>query len=581
MCGINGLAWRDEELMSRMNRCLAHRGPDDEGVFADAMVTLGNRRLAIIDLSSQGHQPMQYGDLVITYNGEVYNYRELRDELILLGYKFGSNSDTEVILAAYKAWGSSCVRRFEGMWAFCIYDRGAGKLFLSRDRFGIKPLYYMLTPGRRLVFSSEIRGILQAGVERRPNDEMIFDFLYWGNVDHTEETFFKGILRLLPAQNMLYSLPDGKLELEKYYDPGEEHRSFSGPSELRSAFAQSISRHLVSDVPVGSCLSGGIDSSAIVCEMRRQAPSAELKTFSLTLPDHPMDESKWQKLVISRTRPDSHSVSLNAQEVLEDLRDLVVTQEEPFQTLSIYGQYRVMKLAHESSMKVLLDGQGADELLGGYHTYFAYTRPLSPRSLFLRLPMFLQSWIRRRRRRYISKEFYSANRKRASRKSPRNLQEALKETLTTYSLPALLRFEDKNSMRWSIETRVPYLDRNFVEVCMSVPADLKIRGTTTKFILRKAFSGLVPDEILQRSDKIGFQTPDEEILESPEFRRFLDELFGSERFRSRRYWDWRKVGALRGPELWPVVLLELWLREFIDALSDTKKVLLERVKQPE
>jgi asparagine synthase (glutamine-hydrolysing) len=323
----------------------------------------------------------------------------------------------------------------------------------------------------------------------------------------------------------------------------------SGP--LAKVFRESVARHMISDVPVGSCLSGGIDSSGIVCEMRTLNPDGLIQTFSLEVPGTSFDERKYQQEVATAAKTLHHSTSIDPEKLLEDLPDLIRTQEEPFENLSVYGQYLVMKIAHESGLKVLLDGQGADELLAGYHTFYGYNA-FGKRWLFARLPWFVRKKIKR------PAWFQGEPRK---MKYPRNLREALDLAFRSYSLPALLRFEDKNSMRWSIEARVPYLDREFVDACNSLDEKSKLDGTVTKKALRDSFRGLVPDVVLERRDKIGFWAPDRQLLERPEVRQFVAGIIESESFKSRPYWDATKV-KLDDPDVWKLVLAELWLREF-------------------
>ncbi len=613
MCGINGFDWEDTTLASRMNSSIRHRGPDDTGVFCDRRVTLGNNRLAIIDLSPAGHQPLHYvrgtDKVWITYNGEIYNFEEVREELVSKGYSFNSRSDTETILAAYLEWGPSCVNRFNGMWAFAIYDVAKGIIFFSRDRFGIKPLYYHLGEGG-LIFSSEVKGIAAAGVQLRPCEQAIFNFLYMGYQDEGEQTFFEGIRRLLPGHNAVYDLSSKSLKRERFYDianAAAAHATRPDANGLRRIFEESIRRHLVSDVPVGSCLSGGIDSSGVVCAMRELEPGADIQTFSLVFPGAKIDESKYQGEVVKACSTVGHQTTFTAEEFLFDLPDLVRTQEEPFSGLSPYGQYRVMKIAREAGMKVLLDGQGADELMAGYHTYFPYLyyellteaklgeliratyrywrrrgsmRPIV-RFLFMLMPGFVQNYAYKRRRGYVAQGFYSKYHATLGGRRPRKkLSEALLETLTSYSIPYLLRLEDKNAMRWSIESRVPYLDREFVELAVALPSSAKLSGDSTKVLLRKALEGLVPSQILQRRDKVGFQTPDSEIALSQPVKDFAKKITESASFRGRPYWDWRKVekyvdrslasakqDRFLQEEFWKIVILELWLREWFETPS--------------
>ncbi len=606
MCGINGFSWADETLVRRMNDAIRHRGPDDEGVYIDDQVSLGHVRLAILDLSPRGHQPMKYKkdnrEVWIVYNGEIYNFIELRGRLEDERYSFKSNTDTEVILAAYLEWGPECVRMFNGMWAFAIYDKNKNKIFLSRDRFGIKPLYYYYD-GNNLIFSSEIRAILEHDIKRKPNDAMIFDFLYYNLLDHTEETFFEGIKRLMPGHNLVFDLKTRTLDIHQYYNLRANVRSKKEPADpqrFRELFFRSVKRRLIADVPVGSCLSGGLDSSSVVCAMRQIEPDKNIRTFSLVFPGLEIDESRYQKAVVDRCNVEWYKTTFTSKEVLNDLEDLIETQEEPFSTLSIYGQYRVMKLAREHTMKVLLDGQGSDEILAGYHYFFGYYyyelfKQLKWRQLIkevisyrkntgsfkavkyfagLLLPEKLQRWILNRST-YLSKEFIKRFK---NRKDPRFQKKGLNEALISAvinNLPHLLRFEDKNAMRWSIETRVPFLDPELVEYVLSTPPEAKIKNGITKIMLRNALKGIVPEVILNRKDKIGFATPDREIANSQEIREFIWEIINSESFKRRKYWDWKKIHKIYrskngsksifiGEAIWKVVILELWLRKWIE-----------------
>lgn len=604
MCGINGFTWADEELIRKMNLAIRHRGPDDEGIYVDKNISLGHVRLAVIDLSPKGHQPMKYEkdgkEVWIVFNGEIYNFKEIRKELGERGYSFNSNTDTEVILASYLEWGFDCVKKFNGMWAFAIYDRAENILFLSRDRFGIKPLYYYYD--NNLIFSSEIKGLLVHSIERQPNDAVVFDFLYYNLLDHTEDTFFEGIKRLMPGHNAVFNFTTRKLRVWRYYDLEKrikDNKENPNPKRLRELFFNAVKRRLIADVPVGSCLSGGLDSSSIVCVMRQLEPKIEIKTFSLVFPGLSIDESKYQRVVVEKCNVKWFRTTFTARDILRDLEDLIWTQEEPFPTLSIYGQYRIMKLAHENNMKVLLDGQGSDEILAGYHYFFGYyyyelfkklkwgrliremiayiqnTGSFNAPKYFLGLllPKRIQKWLLNRNL-YLSEEFIEkfkhSNDLRFQRKS---LNKALIDAVIN-TLPRLLRFEDKNAMRWSIESRLPFLDPELVEYVLSTPPDSKIKNGITKGILRKSLKNIVPDMILSRTDKIGFKTPDEDMANALEIREFIWSIINSSSFKNRKYWNWKKIqemyhkserrGIFTGETIWKVIILELWLRKWID-----------------
>lgn len=605
MCGINGFSWKDARLIDRMNGALKHRGPDDQDSYIDEMVSLGHRRLSIIDLSRAGRQPMcnEDGSAWIVFNGEIYNFQELREDLLERGHGFRSNTDTEAIIHAYEEWGVSCVERFNGMWDFAIYDKKNSRLFLSRDRFGVKPLYYFCDD-RGIIFSSEIKGILQHNIKREPNDRIAYQYLAFGIVNHCRETFFKGICSLMPGENLIYDLSNRSMRLHKWYDLRERLNGMSPQKEqnlaekVRDLFEDSIRYRLISDVPVGSCLSGGIDSSSIVCSMRNIARGSIIKTFSLVFPGLPMDESLYIDEVVRDTDLEAHAVTPTQEELIEDIDDLIWTQEEPFGTLSIYGQYRVMKLASQKGMKVLLDGQGGDEDFAGYSKYIDHYLFECLKSL--RISEFIKNFragflffaaitllgktgptrmllnrIKKRKAGYFLQEFYEGDTDYPLFKSGFGLNSALLEDITTYSIPHLLRYEDRNSMRWSIESRVPFMDYRLVEFAAPLAPDKKINQGVTKYIFREAMRGLVPESILNRRDKIGFATPDRIWFRNPEFTGFLRRIIDSEKLGSRPYWKRGCVKRLFAEHIegrkdnsgviWRIINMEIWLRLFIDA----------------
>ncbi len=607
MCGINGFNWKDEVLIKKMNESIKHRGPDDEGIFLDDEISLGHVRLSIIDLSERGHQPMFYEHekkkLWIVFNGEIYNFMELRKELESNGYSFKSSTDTEVVLAAYMEWGEKCVEKFNGMWAFAIYDEDNGILFLSRDRFGIKPLYYYYD-GERFVFSSEIKALFQHNIPRRPNDGVIFDYLYYNLIDHTEETFFEGIKRLLPGHNLKFIIRSKKIEINEYYRIHSKIKSATpNTKKFRELMLKAVERRLIADVPVGSCLSGGLDSSTIVCSMRKINPESEIKVFSLVFPGQKIDESRYQEIISEHTRSRRYTTTFGFEELLHDLEDLIDTQEEPFPTLSIYGQYRVMRLAKENDMKVLLDGQGSDEILAGYHWFFGYLfaeKLLKMRlkdligeiksykklhgnlmpvmnMLLILLPVRMSKFLWARRFRHLKKGFVKRYKNRDTKGiiwKTRTVRDVAVIAETYSSLPRLLRFEDKNAMRWSIESRVPFCDHEVVEYVLSLPSEARISRGITKKILREAFNGLVPSEIIWRKDKVAFATPDDDLLRTEIGRKTVEKIISSESFKSRPYWNHSKVEKMfrkhlesrgnYGREIWKMIILELWLRRWID-----------------
>ncbi|KYK28214.1 MAG: asparagine synthase (glutamine-hydrolyzing) [Theionarchaea archaeon] len=594
MCGINGFNWEDTQLLKKMNRAIAHRGPDDEGIYTDGEVSLGNRRLAIIDLSPAAHQPMHNEDntVWITYNGEIYNFKEIRNDLERKGHEFMSSSDTEVILHGYEEYEKGILEKLNGMFAFAVYDLNSGILMLARDRFGIKPLYYYCEGGS-FVFSSEIKGILTHDIRRAPNNDMIFDYLVLGLADHVEETFFENIYRVMPGSYLTFDIKKKEITKEKWYSLRK--RVGADVQRIRDSFFRSVRYRLVSDVPVGSCLSGGIDSSSIVCVMKKIAPDSEIKTFSAVFPGKSIDESIYIDEIKKKTSVLSAITSPRAEDLVQDLTDLIQTQEEPFFGTSMYAQYAVMRLAHENGMKVLLDGQGGDELFAGYSFYMSsyflelfmtlkWKTLLSELLHFLKkhdirpvpviLSMLPKSALRNARLKssWIGREFFDSHFR--TRKNEYVLTRMLIDTLTYSTIPVLLRYEDKNAMRWSVETRLPFLDHEFVEEVLFLPPEYKIRKGLTKYLFREAMKGILPETIRERTDKIGFATPEEEWLTSGLFIDMAETIINSNSFKKRIYWDWKRVREdfekYKRKEknisyaFWKWINLELWLRMFID-----------------
>jgi asparagine synthase (glutamine-hydrolysing) len=557
MCGIAGIVRTgtrivEEKELRNMQNVLLHRGPDDRGVFiendsADAQgfrVGLAHCRLSILDLSNAGHQPMIDGDgrAVIVHNGEIYNHEELRIQLEAKGHVFRSRTDTEVLLAAYLEWGLSCVEHFNGMFAFAIWDREKKKLFCARDRLGIKPFYYHYD-GKQLIFSSEIKAILACtGDHPKQNDQVTLDFLKTGLLDHTDETFFQGITRL-PAGEYLI-LDDNGLRLQRYWDfEISDSLARSGVSEedktrFRNLLTSAVALRLRGDVRVGSCLSGGIDSASIVClidaliapELKKNIGDCQ-KAFSAIFRFPGLDERPYISEVIKSTGAQPAFVEPTAEGFMEELDQLLWHQEEPFANSSVYAQRCVFRKASESGIKVMLDGQGADEQLCGYRkfSYFfllelgkrrQYLRLIQEGLLFLKNFRYYRDMDLKHGLRYFGhlgqsrslREVTRAPEKDGGKSGPMigysgSLAQRIKLDLTRYSLPVLLRYEDKNSMAFSIESRVPYLDFRFVEFVAGLPFGMKLRHGWSKYILRMAMNGIIPDVVRLRKDKLAFDTP--------------------------------------------------------------------------
>lgn len=573
MCGIAGIFTNHQDPVSSMQavreamKCLQYRGPDDEGTAqmetGSGQLSLGHTRLSIIDLSEQGRQPMNSlsGRYSISFNGEIYNYKELRQILRKDGHSFNTDTDTEVLINCWEKWGVHCLKKLKGMFAFVLYDRETQRLWVVRDAFGIKPLYYY-SSDKIFAFASEIPALLKLLPENPEfNQQRCYDYLMFGRYDHTDETFFNGINQLQPGHYFSMDLsgePSITEPIKWWWPDISEKRDISYQDavvQVRNMFLENITMHLRSDVPLGAALSGGIDSSAVVCAMRWLKPDMPIHTFSYIASGSHYNEEKWVDIVNQKVGAVPHKVSFSPDEMLRDLENLIQTQGEPFGSTSLYAQYRVFQKARECGITVTLDGQGADELLAGYDGYpIPRIKSLLERREFGKLIRFIREWkeMTGSSNRLILKYLRSALvnseiREMANRfgrkpnagwvnyNSPtmkginlnptppvrtedgdkRRLVEALREAVTNQSLAALLRHGDRNSMRWSVESRVPFLTTDFAEYLLQLPEEYLISDrAVTKNIFREAMRGIVPDQILDRRDKIGFQTPENSIFKS-------------------------------------------------------------------
>jgi asparagine synthase (glutamine-hydrolysing) len=607
MCGIVGFRGaRSDELLGALAASLTHRGPDDEGSVVDPWASIAARRLSILDLD-HGHQPMSTagGRLHIAYNGEVYNYREIRDDLRSRGAVFDTDADTEVVLKAYELDGPACFGRFNGMFAIALLDlRGADpELVLVRDQFGIKPLYHA-TVGDRLVFSSEIKSLFVVpGFVPAPNDQRLYEYLRWGLHDHDQATFFTGVASLPPAHYLVVG--EQGMSLHRYWEPRLAENGDPSPERFHALLRKAIERRLVADVSVGSCLSGGLDSSAIVCTiaelLREHAPDAasvgdRLQTFSAVFPGDPIDERHWIDAVLAATGAQPHFTEPTSAQLMTEIGDMVWTLDEPVVSSGPYAQWAVMRLAH-GKVKVLLDGQGGDELLGGYTPYrFVYLRQLARERRFWRLlresltllelrtfaRRFIRPWGQAAMRpsRYLRSAWTAARSPADDRRVRDDLKRRLVQDFTTYSLPSLLRYEDRISMARSIEGRTPFLDLELVEHVLRLPTDALMQGRRTRAILREALRGHLPELVRLRRKKIGFTTPEMRWL-----RREQAAIIGvlrSPSFLSRPYWEGAAIAEAfdaictgRMEEslfVWRALNVELWLRVFFDRSPDRAAV---------
>ena len=656
MCGIVGIVATggrvDPPVLQRMNDLLAHRGPDGEGfmlasgnwgqlrhsflrrandVVCDApiRVGLGHRRLSILDLSDRGLQPMGTldGTTWIIFNGEIYNHLEIRSVLEAKGHDFSTRTDTEVLLKAYVEWGEDCLARIDGMFAFAVWDHANARLFCARDRLGIKPFYYA-NPNGHFVFASEIKAVLAVPqCSKEADDQAAVGFLVHGNCDYAERTLFRGIKALPAAHSLTVDGATGRTAIRRYWTLGP--RSECGRSDddqiarLRQALVDTVRSHLISDVRVGSCLSGGLDSSTIVGlvgKIWRETPEAataigdHLYTFTSCYAARALDEREYALKVAHLVGAKSHLVFPSAADFWSDFHRMAWHQDMPFSLLNFYAQWRVMRAAKEAGVKVLLDGQGGDEVFGGYAKFrYAYVMSLlhngrlgtATRELVgmlrhgdryildlrngsrylpaglrhaLNVDSVLQHVISHDWNKAVSEESTPGTRwwrnalQRRNGSGPTLLQRIQVDDIAIDTLPQLLRMEDRSSMAFSLEARVPLLDHKVVELGLSLPDHLKLNRGWSKFAIRKAMTGVLPDSVRLRTTKLGFAAPDRTWL-AHDLRHPISELLQSD-MRSRRYVDiaalcrWHQspdpahanAESLNG--LFRILSLEMWMRAF-------------------
>jgi asparagine synthase (glutamine-hydrolysing) len=593
-------------MLERMAGAMLERGPDGQGVWWDSEAGFGFRRLAIIDLDERSNQPLHLGGLHLVFNGEIYNYLELRDELEGLGHRFDTEGDGEVLLHAWDEWDEGALDRFEGMFAFAVWDDRRRRLTLAVDPFAEKPLYYSQRE-ERLLFASSIRALKAADADVGvPDERAIEEFVALATIPTLPSTFFGDVRRLPPASVARWE--QGRISARRYWTP----RWVSVPDDpaaaaerLRELLLDSIGLRLRSDVAVGTSLSGGVDSSAIVSACARMAGGHVRHAFTATFPGFARDEwSDAHEVAQAAGVVGHHAVAPRADELLDDLETLVSDQEEPFISTSVYAQWRVMRAAREAGVIVLLDGQGADELFGGYlgtgswalraagprvaltalarnpaiakDLAIAYTAGRAPRTL-ARLHRL------RRASPYVTDAVAhaAADGELASGEwqadgSPLR-RELLSQAFRT-SLPNLCRYADRDSMAHSVEVRMPFLDRRVAEFAFSLPTSLVFCDGVTKRVLRDSLRGLVPDRILDRREKVGYETPQGRWFNTPAARLRLAEIVLDRDARTSGRYDtaalerdlssgaWGDVNAL-----WRAVNVELWLGSVARPLNATRQ----------
>ncbi len=654
-----------------MADAMKHRGPDDEGYVlinsytGDAEVCRGpdthegltgrfinagrsalscdvgfaHRRLSILDVSPAGHQPMcdPSGKCWTVLNGEIYNFIELRTELKAFGHSFHSASDTEVLLAAYMQWGKNCLQRLNGMFAFAVWDGRSRTLFAARDRCGEKPFHFIST-GELFAFASEMKALFAAGLwQPEANLRVLARYLVLGEIDCEDITVFGGVMRLPPAHCLIYE--NGTARVERYWDIEggayrlrgiSRHAGVQARDDARYAaqfselFTNAVSIRLRSDVPVGSCLSGGIDSSSVVttaCHLldsegrqrsndsrsadggsaTRPLPErAGFSCFSACFPGAKVDESRYMEEMARHVGADWHRTFPTAAEFAADLERVIAHQEEPFISTSIYAQWKVMELAKQSSVTVLLDGQGADEALAGYQGYFCdYYNSLFRELRFGEAAGAIAAYYRARERLvpYFARSFLPYRAEAMYRRflaagcvadalmalAPAGTEQPLRAdldfftsrlylTLAFTSVPQLVRYSDRNSMAFGREVRLPFLDYRLLEFLFAIPRHQIMRGPTTKVVLRNAMAGIVPDSVRLRKDKIGFETPEESWFRG-DLAAWISDVFASSSFKERGWWEPRRVqqkwlrfsrgkGGRFRDLIWRIVCAETWANVF-------------------
>jgi len=577
MCGIAGIITPNENIINKvvlksMADSISHRGPDGEGYWINNSNTAGfaHRRLSIIDLSPQAAQPMHYlGRYTIIYNGEIYNYLELKKELQKAGYNFKTASDTEVILAAYDCYRERCVQYFDGMYAFAIWDNERQTLYAARDRFGEKPFFYYLDKNV-FAFASEMKALWAVGVDKTAEEKMLLNYLALGyvqNASDKSQTFFKNIYSLPPSHYLIYDLRRSKLDITHYWDIDKQFTQKITEDEaqrsLEALLTVSVKRRLRSDVPVGCSLSGGLDSSSIaffVNKLGVKNHNKKFQTFSAVFPGFERDESRFIDSVKDELDLQNSKIVPTGHDLVDNFEKLSFHQEEPFPSSSIFAQYKVFELAKSNNVKVLLDGQGADETMGGYHKYvhwylqelvsrYRFTSANKEKQLFHQhqvhfkwgIKNFIASMLPSHAALALEKNEYQRmihhpdlSKSMLSNLKGREWEGIYKPIVTKLNdilyfntmcngLEELLRYADRNSMAHGVEVRLPFLNAELVEFIFSLPSQYKINGGYTKWLLRKTMAGKLPASIVWCTDKVGFEPPQKSWMQQDEFTDYIQE----------------------------------------------------------
>jgi asparagine synthase (glutamine-hydrolysing) len=579
MCGIAGIISSKEfsvnkESLQKMADALVHRGPNGEGFWLNEKQNIGfaHRRLSIIDLSSQAAQPFHYLHCIIVFNGEIYNYLELKEFLVKKGFVFTTQSDTEVVVAAYLFWGKDCLHQFDGMFAFSIFDNKKNEIFIARDRFGEKPFYYSLNTEANnrfsnFYFASEMKALWAIGIEREMNHQLLLNYLtlgYTSNPTDKSQTFYNNISSLPASHFITINLNTFAFSIEKWYEVVKKNvegveNIHQTTTSFYDLFKISIQNRLRSDVAVGTSLSGGLDSSSIVATIHQSTQNSQYKhkTFTASFPGFEKDETQYSKQVAAYFSIEQHLTFPNEVDLVNNFQTLMYHQEEPLQSSSVFTQFMVYKLAKEKDITVLLDGQGADEILGGYKKYvhwflqellltnlakFKQEKALLVTNDFLEtwnyknylaamLPKIAAKQLQQKAvhhqniNQFVNKEYLRQFQNTDSLQKPviKELQDILSYNTNTFGLDELLRYADRNSMAHSREVRLPFLNHQLVEFTASLPSSYKINNGFTKWILRESVKNILPENITWRKGKIGYEPPQKKWMENNKIREMIIE----------------------------------------------------------
>ena len=582
MCGIAGIISKTEKPINRnelnkLSEAIAHRGPDGDGLYFNESGTIGlaHRRLSIIDLSADANQPMQVLDrYIIIFNGEIYNFIELREQLVKSGYSFRTKSDTEVLCVSYHHYGIEFLNQLDGMFAFCIYDIELNEILFARDRFGEKP-FYIQEDTDCLRFASEIKSFWKAGIKPVINEQMVYYFLAFELVENPKcksDTFFSNISKLEAAHYVRINMNSGERKQVKYWHteqikPDESITFDEACEQFRYLFSESVKRRLRADVPIGSSLSGGLDSSTVACAvedlLKKQNISHEQYTFSARFEDKNLDEGDYIETIVKKIKSNHYDFYPHLTDFINQAEKITYHQDEPFGSASIFAQWDVFRMVNHTPVKVILDGQGADEYLAGYPVFFKmllkekirrhplkkmtglsadyesknsfydekYTERVELNKIYIQayFEKLLQpiSTLKYRTIGHAAPAFIKASfHNNYKHQTPpfgrfNTMDEGLRYWTLTYGLEKLLRFADRSSMAHAIEVRLPFLDHKLVEYVFSIPSEFKIKNGWTKSLIRYSFNDLLPDEITWRKNKLAFQVPEKKWESNPDWQKFI------------------------------------------------------------